>query len=88
MRLTRGDSVALAYPNGIGKSTLLKSIVNKLPLLNGNVSFGSNVSVGYYDQEQANLTSSKRVLNELWDEYPLQPEKKSVLYSGIFIHRR
>ena len=40
------------------------------------------------DQEQANLTSSKRVLNELWDEYPLQPEKKSVLYSGIFIHRR
>ncbi len=39
-----------------------------------------NVSVGYYDQEQANLTSSKRVLNELWDEYPLQPEKKFALY--------
>ena len=62
MRLTRGDSVALVGPNGIGKSTLLKSIVNKLPLLHGDVSFGSNVSVGYYDQEQANLTSSKRVL--------------------------
>lgn len=41
---------------------------------------GSNVSVGYYDQEQANLTSSKRVLNELWDEYPLQPEKKFARY--------
>lgn len=85
MRLTRGDSVALIGPNGIGKSTLLKSIVNKLPLLNGDVSFGSNVSVGYYDQEQANLTSSKRVLNELWDEYPLQPEKEIRTILGNFL---
>lgn len=85
MRLTRGDSVALVGPNGIGKSTLLKSIVNKLPLLHGNVSFGSNVSVGYYDQEQANLTSSKRVLNELWDEYPLQPEKEIRTILGNFL---
>ncbi|MCC2514823.1 ABC-F family ATP-binding cassette domain-containing protein [Bacillus cereus] len=85
MGLTRGDSVALVGPNGIGKSTLLKSIVNKLPLLNGDVSFGSNVSVGYYDQEQANLTSSKRVLNELWDEYPLQPEKEIRTILGNFL---
>ncbi len=85
MHLTRGDSVALVGPNGIGKSTLLKSIVNKLPLLNGDVSFGSNVSVGYYDQEQANLTSSKRVLNELWDEYPLQPEKEIRTILGNFL---
>lgn len=88
MRLTRGDSVALVGPNGIGKSTLLKSIVNKLPLLNGDVSFGSNVSVGYYDQEQANLTSSKRVLNELWDEYPLQPEKEIRTILGNFLFTR
>ncbi len=85
MRLTRGDSVALVGPNGIGKSTLLKSIVNKLQLLHGNVTFGSNVSVGYYDQEQANLTSSKRVLNELWDEYPLQPEKEIRTILGNFL---
>lgn len=85
MRLTRGDSVALVGPNGIGKSTLLKSIVNKLPLLHGDVSFGPNVSVGYYDQEQANLTSSKRVLNELWDEYPLQPEKEIRTILGNFL---
>ncbi|WP_218014982.1 ABC-F family ATP-binding cassette domain-containing protein [Bacillus cereus] len=85
MRLTRGDSVALVGPNGIGKSTLLKSIVNKLQPLHGDVAFGSNVSVGYYDQEQANLTSSKRVLNELWDEYPLQPEKEIRTILGNFL---
>ncbi|MDT3497064.1 ABC-F family ATP-binding cassette domain-containing protein [Bacillus toyonensis] len=85
MRLTRGNSVALVGPNGIGKSTLLKSIVNKLQLLHGDVAFGSNVSVGYYDQEQANLTSSKRVLNELWDEYPLQPEKEIRTILGNFL---
>lgn len=85
MRLTRGDSVALVGPNGIGKSTLLKSIVNKLQLLHGDVAFGSNVSVGYYDQEQANLTSSKRILNELWDEYPLQPEKEIRTILGNFL---
>lgn len=85
MRLTRGDSVALVGPNGIGKSTLLKSIVNKLKTLSGEVSFGSNVSIGYYDQEQANLTSSKRVLNELWDDYPLEPEKEIRTILGNFL---
>ncbi|KEK21826.1 ABC transporter ATP-binding protein [Bacillus gaemokensis] len=85
MRLTRGDSVALVGPNGIGKSTLLKSLVNRLHTLSGEVSFGSNVSIGYYDQEQANLTSSKRVLNELWDEYPLQPEKEIRTILGNFL---
>ncbi|MCI0768035.1 ABC-F family ATP-binding cassette domain-containing protein [Bacillus sp. TL12] len=85
MRLTRGDSVALVGPNGIGKSTLLKSIVNKLNTLSGEVSFGSNVSIGYYDQEQANLTSSKRVLNELWDDYPLEPEKEIRTILGNFL---
>ncbi|WP_459503885.1 ABC-F family ATP-binding cassette domain-containing protein [Bacillus sp. C1] len=85
MRLTRGDSVALVGPNGIGKSTLLKSIVNKLKPLRGEVSFGSNVSIGYYDQEQANLTSSKRVLNELWDDYPLEPEKEIRTILGNFL---
>ncbi|WP_369901409.1 ATP-binding cassette domain-containing protein [Bacillus manliponensis] len=85
MNLTRGDSVALVGPNGIGKSTLLKSIVDKLALLNGEISFGSNVSIGYYDQEQAKLTSSKRVLDELWDDYPLQPEKEIRTVLGNFL---
>ncbi|WP_368736086.1 ribosomal protection-like ABC-F family protein [Ectobacillus ponti] len=85
MSLTRGDSVALVGPNGIGKSTLLKSIIDKLELLHGTISFGSNVSLGYYDQEQANLTSAKRVLNEMWDEFPLHPEKDIRTLLGNFL---
>jgi ATP-binding cassette subfamily F protein 3 len=83
--LQRGDSTALIGPNGIGKSTLLKGIINKVSPRKGNVNFGSNVTVGYYDQEQANLRSNKRVLNELWDEYPLLPEKDIRTVLGNFL---
>lgn len=83
--LTRGDSIALVGPNGIGKSTLLKTIVKKIPALSGDINYGSNVLIGYYDQEQAELTSNKRVLNELWDEYPLMPEKEIRTILGNFL---
>ncbi|WP_062352593.1 ABC-F family ATP-binding cassette domain-containing protein [Bacillus kwashiorkori] len=85
LRITRGESVALLGPNGIGKSTLLKTIVKKLQLLRGSIQLGTNVSVAYYDQEQANLTSNKRVLNELWDEYPTIPEKEIRNTLGNFL---
>lgn len=84
-RVTRGDSIALVGPNGIGKSTLLKTIVSKLSLLGGNIRFGSNVTIGYYDQELAELTSNKRVLNELWDDYPLKSEKEIRTVLGNFL---
>ncbi|MCU9615318.1 ABC-F family ATP-binding cassette domain-containing protein [Caldibacillus lycopersici] len=84
-RITRADSVALLGPNGVGKSTLLKTIVQMLPSLNGSIRFGTNVSVAYYDQEQANLTSNKRVLNELWDDYPTMPEKEIRNILGNFL---
>jgi ATP-binding cassette, subfamily F, member 3 len=84
-RLTRGESVALVGPNGIGKSTLLKTIIEKLPALSGGIRFGSNVTISYYDQEQAELSSNKRVLNELWDEYPMRPEKEIRTILGNFL---
>ncbi|WP_243388518.1 ABC-F family ATP-binding cassette domain-containing protein [Bacillus kexueae] len=83
--LTRGESVALVGPNGIGKSTVLKTLVNRLTPLTGSIRFGSNVSIGYYDQEQADLTSNKRVLDELWDEYPTHTEKEIRTVLGNFL---
>ena len=84
-KLKRGDSIALVGPNGIGKSTLLKTIMNKLSPLKGDIQYGTNVIIGYYDQQQAELTSNKRVLNELWDEYPLKPEKDIRTVLGNFL---
>ncbi|MFC0274525.1 ABC-F family ATP-binding cassette domain-containing protein [Metabacillus herbersteinensis] len=83
--ISRGDSIALVGPNGIGKSTLLKTIVDKLQLLTGHYQLGSNVQIGYYDQQQADLTSTKRVLDELWDGYPHITEKEIRTVLGNFL---
>jgi ATP-binding cassette, subfamily F, member 3 len=85
MTMSKGDSVALVGPNGVGKSTLLKTLIKRLQPINGSFSFGSNVSIGYYDQEQAELSSNKTVLNELWDEYPLKDEKEIRTVLGNFL---
>lgn len=84
-RAYRGESIALVGPNGIGKSTLLKTIIKKLPELAGTIRYGTNLSIGYYDQEQAELRSNKRVLNELWDDYPLKSEKEIRTVLGNFL---
>lgn len=83
--VTKGDSIALVGPNGIGKSTLLKTIIKKLPAIAGSIRYGTNVMIGYYDQEQANLRSNKRVLNELWDDFPLKSEKEIRTVLGNFL---
>jgi ATP-binding cassette subfamily F protein 3 len=85
LSLSRGDSVALVGPNGIGKSTLLKTLVRHLAPLEGSFSFGANVSISYYDQQQADLTSNKTVLAELWDEYPNKMEKEIRTILGNFL---
>jgi ATP-binding cassette, subfamily F, member 3 len=85
LRVTRGESIALVGPNGVGKSTLLKTIVEKLPALDGELQIGTNVFFGYYDQQQADLTSNKTVLKELWDEYPFKNEKDIRTVLGNFL---
>lgn len=66
----QADSIAIVGPNGIGKTTLLKTLIKLLPPLAGDFVFGAGVQIGYYDQEQTNLTSNKTVLAEVWDDFP------------------
>ena len=79
--------VGIIGPNGIGKSTLLKTILNKIPAVSGSVKFGANLDVGYYDQEQQQLHADKTVLEEVWDDHPEVPEKdiRSLLESFLFV---
>ncbi|WP_100012601.1 ABC-F family ATP-binding cassette domain-containing protein [Lentibacillus sediminis] len=85
MRATRGERIALVGPNGVGKTTLLKIILGKLQPSEGSVQLGTNVQIGYYDQEQANLSSAKTVLEELWDEHPTVNEKDIRTVLGNFL---
>ncbi|AIM25281.1 ABC-F family ATP-binding cassette domain-containing protein [Melissococcus plutonius] len=83
--INKQDAIALVGPNGIGKSTLLKSIMDQLPFIKGIKILGTNVSIGYYDQEQANLTSSQTVLEELWSEHSTVPETEIRKVLGSFL---
>lgn len=81
----KGDRVAIIGPNGVGKSTLLKTIVKKNKALNGDIRYGTNVEFGYYDQEQATLLGNSTVLEELWSEWPAMNEKDIRTILGRFL---
>ncbi|MBU3109112.1 ABC-F family ATP-binding cassette domain-containing protein [Clostridium gasigenes] len=68
--LKRGEKVALIGENGRGKTTLFKIIMNTVGADKGNVILGTNVNVGYYDQEQSNLNLDKSIIDEVWDDFP------------------
>lgn len=81
----KGDRIAIIGKNGIGKSTLIKTIAKKQKALCGEINYGSKVSVGYYDQKQAEFESVKTVLNEFWDEYPTMKESEVRNILGRFL---
>lgn len=86
LNIKKHEAIAIVGPNGIGKSTFLKSILGQIPFIKGQAVFGTNVVTGYYDQEQRNLNDKKTVLGELWDEHPTTPEKdiRTILGSFLF----
>ena len=79
------NAVAIVGPNGIGKSTLIKSIVGQIPFIKGEARFGANVEVGYYDQTQSKLTPHNSVLDELWNDFKLTPEVEIRNRLGAFL---
>ena len=81
----KGDAIALIGPNGIGKSTLLRTIMGYIDPLQGEVTYGSKVDIGYYYQEQEDLIRSKSVLKEVWDDHPLMDEERIRTFLGSFL---
>lgn len=79
------DAIAIVGPNGIGKSTLIKSIVGHIPFIKGTSTYGANVEVGYYDQTQSNLTRTNTVLDELWNDFSTTPEVEIRNRLGAFL---
>ena len=83
--LRKMNAIAIVGPNGVGKSTFIKSIVDQIPFIKGEKRFGANVEVGYYDQTQSKLTPSNTVLDELWNDFKLTPEVEIRNRLGAFL---
>ena len=87
IEVTKGDHIAIIGPNGVGKTTLIKTIANRQAKLGGEVIFGANLQIGYYDQKQAEFKSNKTILDYVWDQYPNMNEKdvRAVLGRFLFV---
>lgn len=83
--LKRGEKLGILGGNGLGKSTFLKTIVGKIPALSGDYRFGTNVQIGYFDQQMAMYTNNKTVLDDFWDEYPNLTETEARNALGAFL---
>ncbi|MEK1332337.1 ABC-F family ATP-binding cassette domain-containing protein [Limosilactobacillus fermentum] len=83
----KGQRIGIIGPNGIGKSTLLKTLLKKMPAIAGTIKFGANLDIGYYDQEQQQLHPEKTVLDEVWDDHPEIDETqiRNLLGSFLFV---
>lgn len=83
----KAQRIGIIGPNGIGKSTLLKTLLHRIPAISGTIKLGANLEIGYYDQEQQQLHPDKTVLDEVWDDHPEVPEKdiRSLLGSFLFV---
>ena len=75
-QIKRGERIFIVGPNGGGKSTLIKTLIGTIEPIEGKLSMGYNLHVGYYDQENQNLTEENRVLDELWNAYPAMKESE------------
>lgn len=86
LQINQGDRVAVIGPNGIGKSTLVKTIIKQLPVLAGSIKYGASLDIGYYDQELQALEPGKTVLDTVWDRHRTMPETdvRSILASFLF----
>ena len=85
LEVFKGDHIAVIGPNGIGKSTLIKTIANQQQALGGEITTGANLRIGYYDQKQAEFKSNKTILDYVWDQYPTMPEKDTRAVLGRFL---
>ncbi|MGE6954451.1 ABC-F family ATP-binding cassette domain-containing protein [Staphylococcus capitis] len=83
----KGDHIAVIGPNGVGKTTLIKTIADKQNKLGGEITFGANLQIGYYDQKQAEFKSNKTILDYVWYQYPTMNEKdvRAVLGRFLFV---
>ncbi|WP_039944191.1 ABC-F family ATP-binding cassette domain-containing protein, partial [Lactobacillus equicursoris] len=85
-QVNKGDRVAIIGDNGIGKSTLLKTVMKQLPVKAGSIKYGASLDIGYYDQELQGLDYSKTVIDTIWDRHKEMNEKdiRSILASFLF----
>lgn len=77
MNVRRGEHVAIIGANGIGKTSILKLIQGIIPHEGGNISWGGNVKISYFEQEHAILDPHKTVLEEIMDRYPRLSEQQA-----------